>query len=235
MSSLKILPSQLTYEELLAAMEDAPEAVDEVLEHSDDIVPFLSYYGVQPGETLVSKRLLYKLYRTYSKNPIPQHQFILAVGDFISSKRAGGRQFFCLNQDNFAISQAIFKSQKKIEKTKSLTYQKHFQWFLTGRGVRKGTKWLEGFILYFIYKDFCRSHRVNPKLGYENYHKFLKLHFPFRRLKENRSLWFKVDDLTANLLSEEEKGIIREARKNPKKARGREESEKSETKTSSTE
>lgn len=212
-SSLKTLPSQLSYEELMEAMEDAPEVEGEVLEHTEDVVPFLSSYNVTPGDHLVSKRLLYKLYRTYSKNPVPQQPFILQVGDFVATKFAGGRPFFCLNQDNFAISTAIFKNEKRIEKTKSLTYQKHFQWFLTGRGVKKGSKWVEGFILFYIYRDFCKSHRINPKLGYENFHKFLKLHFKFRRLRENRSLWFQVDSTTHSILEESEKDVIRESRK----------------------
>lgn len=217
--SLKTLPSQLSYEELIAAMADAPEVENEVLDYTDDVVPFLSNYNVTPGDNLVSKKLLYKLYKTYSNNPQDSVSFATRVGEFVSTKRAGPGEFYCLNQDNFRISQQIFKQDTKIEKTKSLTYQKHFQWFLDGQGVKKGTKWVEGFILFFIYKDFCRSKRSNPQLGYENFHKFLKLHFQYRRLKENRSLWFKVDELTHNLLSEEEKNVIREARKKTKETR----------------
>jgi hypothetical protein len=231
MSSLKVLPSQLSYDELLEAMEDAPEVTDEILEHTDDVVPFLSHYGVQPGETPVSKRLLYKLYRTYSSNPAPQTQFFFLVSEFVSTKRIGSQTFFCLNQDNFAISAAIFKNQKTIEKTKSITYQKHFQWFLKGRGVKSGHKWVEGFILFFIYKDYCKSHRVNPKLGYENFHKFLKLHFKFRRLRENRSLWFKVDQITHDIMSEEEKNVIRESRKKTRRGKKKVESNTEEIKT----
>jgi hypothetical protein len=229
MSSLKLLPSQLSYEELMEAMGDAEEDLDEVLEHFDDLVPFLSHYRVQPGDSLVSKRLLYKLYRTYSKNPVPRTEFIFRVGEFISSKMAGGLPFFCLNQDNFAISQHIFKQEKRIEKTKSLTYQKHFKWFLDGQKIKPGNKWLEGFILFFIYKQFCREKRIKPKLGSENFHKFLKLHFQYRRRNGNRSLHFKIDSTTHGLLAESEKEVIRDSRKKSEKAGRR--SEKTESKS----
>jgi hypothetical protein len=236
MANLKILPSQLTYEELMLAFEDAAE-VEEVIseEQDEDVVPFLSNYGVQPGNHPVSKKLLYNLYKEYSKLPLSQTTFNLRVLDFVPQQKIMGIPYYCLNQDNFVISKHIFKEQKTREKTKSLTYQKHFQWFLEGRQVKSGSKWVEGYILFFIYKDFCKSRRVNPKLGYENYHKFLKLHFEHKRLKGNRSLWFKVDTQTFELLPESEKEVIRESRKkSSKKGRSQKEIKQQESITTET-
>lgn len=226
----KLLPSRLSEEELLAlldAEDEAPVAVAQVFEYNDDIVPFLSFYAITPGHTPVSKKLLYKLYKAYSKNPVDSRNFNIQAGLYLSDH---GPEHYNLNTDNFAISKHIYQAEKTKDKTKSLAFQKHFNWFLTERKMDKGNAWVEGFILFFIYKDFCRERRVNPKLGYVNFHKFLKLHFQYKRIKGNRSLWFKVDQNTSLLISEEEANVIRNARK--KEGRGKEKSESRSEKTS---
>jgi hypothetical protein len=227
----KILPSQLTYEELMEVMnsqDDYIPPVEQITDYFNDIVPFLTNYGITPGETPVSKKLLYKLYKTYSKNPATNQEFQTKVGEYIVAR---SDQYYYINQDNFAISKHIYKETKKIEKTKSLTYQKHFQWFLDNRVVERGHKWVEGFILFYIYKTFCKERRVNPRFGYKSFHKFLKLHFTFKRIRENRSLWFRVDGKTHDLLSEEENNVIRESRKKETGRSQEESSKESETPT----
>lgn len=220
----KILPSQLSESELLELLNSTEEVEQsiEIFDYKDDIVPFLRSYNITPGHTLVSKKLVYKLYKTYSKAPLPEREFNIQTGRFI----AATGKYYSMNLDNFAVSNHIYKAEKTRDKTKSLTYQKHFTWFITEQQISKGNSWIEGFIIYYIYQDFCRQRRVKPKFGYINFHKFLKLHFPYKRIKGNRSLWFKIDSITANLLTEEDKNVIRKARE---KTRGREEESKSKT------
>lgn len=210
---MKILPSQLTYEELMEVMnspDDYIPQVEQITDFNNDVVPFLTNYGITPGETPVSKKLLYNLYKTYSSQPATNNEFQIKVGQYITDNSS---TYYYINQDNFAISKHIYKETKKREKTKSLTYQKHFNWFLDQRLVQTGHKWLEGFILFYIYKSFCKERNVNPKFGYKTFHKFLKLHFTSRRVKENRALWFRVDANTFDLISEQEKEVIRDSRK----------------------
>ena len=221
------LPSHLTEQELLDLLnsEDIPEDKVQIFDYTDDIVPFMGFYNITPGDTPVSKKLLYKLYKAYSKEPLDQRNFSTQMGGFVSQN---ARHFF-INIDQFAISNQIYLKEKKKDKTKSISYQKHFDWFTKTAGVERGTTWVEGFILFFQYKDFCRERRVNPKLGYVNFHKFLKLHYTFRRIKENRALFFRVDSKTANKYTEEEKGVIRDAR--AKETRGSQEESTGNSKT----
>lgn len=220
----KVLPSQLTDEEILALLDAEDQLWDEdvsqIFDYNDDIVPFLSNYQITPGTTPVSKKLLYKLYKAYSKQPLDQHNFNIQIGKYISPDR----DHFLLNTDQFAVSRYIYEAEKTRDKAKSLTYQKHFNWFITEAGIETGRAWLEGFILFYIYKDFCKSRRVNPKLGYVNFHKFLKLHFPYKRLKGNRALFFKVNEQTENFFNGEERERIRQARTTKETRRGKEES-----------
>jgi hypothetical protein len=213
----KILPSQLSYEELINLLGSSePEPTEQILEYTNDVVPFLTNYGITPGNVPVSKKLLYKLYKTYSKNAILINEFSTKVGEYITDKST---LYYYINYDNFAISKYIYSETAKRDKTKSLIYQKHFNWFITEKQVKTGSKWVEGFVLFYIYKDFCKLRRVNPKLGYVNYHKFLKLHFQNKRIKGNRSLWFKVDQDTYSILSNEEKNVIREARQKTRRSK----------------
>jgi len=222
------LPSQLTEQEILDLLysDEVEEETKQIFDYTDDVVPFLTNYNITPGTSYVSKKLIYKLYKLYSKEPLDKQTFNIQVGRYVEP--AGGN--FLINIDNFAISNHIYTKEKTRDKTKSLNYQKHFQWFLTERGVEKGKVWLEGFVLFFIYKDFCNSRRVSPKLGYVNFHKFLKLHLPYRRVKENRSLWFKVNEATFNIFNEEERAKIRAAR-TKKETRGSSEKRESEAET----
>lgn len=222
---MKILPSQLTYEELMEVMnspDDFTPKVEQITDFNNDIVPFLTNYGITPGTTPVSKKLLYNLYKTYSKQPVTNYEFQLQAGQYITDKST---TYYYINQDNFAISKSIYSETKKREKTKSLTYQKHFQWFVDQRLVTSGHKWLEGFILFYIYKSFCKERNIRPKFGYKSFHKFLKLHFTFRRVKENRALFFKVDANTHELIPEDEKNVIRATRTKKETRRSEEESE----------
>ena len=221
----KILPSQLTDEEILDLLSKEDQLWDEdvaqIFDYNDDIVPFLSNYQITPGTTPVSKKLLYKLYKAYSKQPLDQLKFNIQLGNYIQHDREN----FLVNIDQFAISRHIYDTQKTRDKTKSLSFQKHFNWFIDEAKIEKGRVWVEGFILFYVYKDFCKSRRVIPKLGYVNFHKFLKLHFDYKRIKGNRSLWFKVDNNTATIFSEEECERIRQARTKEKR-RSKEESER---------
>src|SRR6478735_8515513 len=112
----KILPSQLSFEELMEMMNSQEEAPsNEITEFMNDIVPFLTHYGITPGDMPVSKKLLYKLYQTYSKAPANKQEFSLKVGEYITDKSS---TYYYINQDNFAISKHLYAEQKKKDKTK---------------------------------------------------------------------------------------------------------------------
>lgn len=212
---MKKLPSQYTIEELMSLLDSAEEdSFDEVIqiemEGSNDILAFTSNYKITPGDLPVSKKILYKLYRAFSSHPLTEKEFGNRLRDFVDDK---GSKFFYLNQDNFAISRHLFKETRKKDLTKSLTYQKHFNWFIEAREIGPGAKWVEGYVLFYIYLTFCNERKVKPKFGYKSFHNFLKLHFKHRRVNQNRSLWFQVDHRTHDLLTQEEKDVLRDARK----------------------
>jgi len=227
--SKKTLPTAMTYEELLAAMQaeenfSAEEEVsntpviEEILEYENNVVPFLSHYNIQPGEMTVSKKLLYELYKKHVDEPLEPLQFHRIVGKFIGHYSNYSGNFYRINQNQFAISAHIFKlfTESTVTKTKSDTYQRHFQNFLTTKNITKGKNWVQGYVIYEIYLDFCRDRHKKPSLSYRNFHEFLKQNFNFKRLNSNRALWFAVNDETKSYFNEEKVNEI-EARRSKKK------------------
>lgn len=225
MENKKSLPSTMTYEELLAAMEkeEPTESVEteEILEYENNVVPFLSHFNILPGETVVSKKLLYNLYRVFVSEPVNSLSFNRIVGQFLGHYRNYSGNFYRINQDQFAISQHIFKlfTESHITKTKSVTYQNHFKAFLATKNITKGTHWVQGFVLYEIYRDFCRDRHKQAKFSYSSFYKFLQENFKSRRVSGNRSMWFGVNEEAKNYFTKEQVNDIIEARRDKKERR----------------
>lgn len=221
--SKKSLPTLLSESELLAALEEVEKIPEtkgdiktQILEHYNDVVPFLSNYKIEPGETPVNKRILYRLYKThYSKDPVSSLQFHHIVGQFLGYYYNLSGGFYKLNQDNFTIASHMYKehNNKRIEKTKSNTYRRHFELFMQKQNVQPGNKWMEGYLIHEIYKDYCRQSGMSkPKLGRDNFHKFMKLFFKHRRISDSRAFWYMVNEETTTILNEERKCEIKARR-----------------------
>jgi hypothetical protein len=221
----KKLPSQASYEELLAALteseeetqDEAPEA-DEVLEFSNNVVPFLSHYQIIPGEFPVTKSLLYKLYRMYSIDPVPQLVFHRIVGEYLPKYSNRSGRFYRINIDQFKISNEIFKlhQKPKVDKVKSPKWRKRFEAFLKEKNITAGDFWVAGFVIYEIYLDFNRERKKKPVFSYESFHGMLKEYFKNQRKTSNRSLWFKVNETPATYFNREQLNEI-QARRSKKK------------------
>jgi|GEM_PF-6666402 hypothetical protein len=223
----KTLPSQMSYEELVAAMEseeielvDEKTVAEEILEYENNVVPFLSHYNIIPGDFTVSKKLLYKLYRRHVDDPVNELTFQRIVGNFLGHYRNYSGNFYKINQDQFALSNHIFKlfTEHKVQKTKSKTYQNRFMTFCETKNVRKGKAWVPGFVIYEIYKDFCRERHKRPAFSYESFIQMLRENFKHKRINSNRSLWFSVNEESKNYFTEEQVNDIIEARRNKKKS-----------------
>lgn len=217
------LLTDLTIEELEKSLETAVET-QEVPEDSDGILIFLTKFNIRPGEELVHSNILYKLYKEVIKEPLTKIKFNNRLSEYIPTKVNGkGTKFYLLNVDSFKLSRDFFKliesSKRNPLVSKGLQY--HFDRFIGATNIVSGNYWVEGFIIYEIYRHYCIDKKLKKLLGYDSFHKFLKLNFEHRRVTSNRSLWFRVNEETIQLLTIEEQNEIRERRKKtiPKKER----------------
>lgn len=216
----------MSYEELLAAMESEeaelqPETIqEEVLEYENNVVPFLSHYNIIPGDLAVSKKLLYRLYKKHVDDPVDELSFQRIVGQFLGHYRNYSGNFYKINQDQFALSNHIFKlfTEHTVKKNKSKTFQNRFITFCEAKNVKKGKSWVPGFVIYEIYKDFCRERHKRPAFSYESFIQMLRENFKHKRINSNRSLWFSVNEESKNYFTEEQVNDIIEARRNKKKS-----------------
>lgn len=200
-------------EELLKLLENAEET-EGPTEYFNDVVPFLVKYNITEGEHSVGKNILYRLYRQYSSNPVKSNVFHTNVSQFVPKRHSDYNVYYLINMSAFKVSKLLYKAFNNNNPNK-FTNKKlnHFRAFLTTHGIERGTAWIEGFVLYEIYKNMYKRMKKKHLLGYDMFHKYLKLNFEYKRKVSNRSLWFGVNKSYKKFISDDEINEVRESRK----------------------
>ncbi len=212
----------LTPEELLKLLEqeddtsttESPKS-EEITEYDNNVVPFLSHYNLVPGDKPLSKKLLYQLYKAHVEDPLNNLQFQKIVGKFLDYYDNINGSFYKVNIDQFKVAKFIFemRDKKRVKKDRSNTYRRHFENFLQEKEISAGQHWLEGYIIYEIYLEYCRDRKKRPTFSYVNFHGMLKVYFKNQRKTQNRSLWFQVNDKAKTYFTERQIDEFREKRK----------------------
>lgn len=212
---MKKLPNSVSTEDLLKALETTTEAskpIDEIFDFHNDVPLFLSKYDIQSGPNQVSKISLYSLYVRYSNAPIPKRDFLLSVGAFVAGYSLTS---FALNKTKIEI-RSLIQKEGPVNNKYSMTgvaTRKHFELFLSENNIRSGKKWVESFVLVYIYQRWCRNNRKLIRFKPNNFVKVAKLFLEHRKTTYINN-WFKVDESLLLTLTEEDKGKIQdEARK----------------------
>ena len=219
--STKKLPSQATYEELLAALESedsSPElesltASEEDLSAltDDTVIIFLSHFNITTGTNAINSRLLYDLYRKHTPEPLDRIRFALAMSKYVTNYTNKKGKFYQINLDAFKVTEEILKlkTKNKINRDKTPGYRKSFEKFLKECEISTGQYWLQGFIIYEIYLDYCKGRGLTrPAYAFKPFIQMLKVYFTGTRRTSNRSLWFNVNEKTFNRYTKEQKEEI---------------------------
>ncbi len=100
----KIKPiTEISTEDLLKSIEDNKDIKEEKLAlYRNDIIDFISHFNLKQGEEKISTRLLYTIYKSWSKVKITKQSFVTNLGSFFSlSRGTGGRELMVsLNLDH---------------------------------------------------------------------------------------------------------------------------------------
>ena len=75
-----------TDQELMDLLETARD-VDGPVEYEDNVIPFLTRFEIKPGEDKVPLSILYKLYKTYVKEPVTKHSFTKRVNTVLIQEK----------------------------------------------------------------------------------------------------------------------------------------------------
>lgn len=194
-STKRLLPNNLSLEELLNTAESEDPTATPLVEYDTDIVSFLMAFDIRQGSNAVSVKLFYNLYKKWSKNPVTKPKFDLEMANFLIRHQKGPNKFYLVDKDAFKISETIqkFILDGTIDKTKSKTYKKHFDNFLAKYQLKAGNYYIESFILYFLYDRWAYSINKKRTLSSVQFFNFCKLYFQFKRNSESRVMWFGIE------------------------------------------
>lgn len=206
----KKLPFQISLEDLLEALEHSTESpsLDELISYTDDVPFFLSKFKIEAGEYFVRSSLLYKLYCIYSPSPVERKTFTKRAANFVPFNDP----YFKLNISPIKLTK-ILNPPTNHNKLSSVSIKKHYETFLEVAKITKGSRFIEGFLLYEIYRYYCIDAKIMKRLKYEHFISISDLYFESKRIGESKGKWFKLDPEILDILGEEQILKVRERRK----------------------
>jgi hypothetical protein len=191
---LKRLPSEQSLDELLKTLEESEEK-NIVGVTSDDVFSFISTFKILPGNENVLKNSLYELYRNWSNDPVTRSKFGVSISKHFLSHQIGPKQYYKINTSSLNIQKEtlIHIEKRKVDRTKSPSWQKHFNDYLTFYNIEKGNTWVQSFVLFHFYDKWCYKNKRKCMLSETTFFNFCKLYFHYKRNTESRMMWFGVN------------------------------------------
>lgn len=191
--------NDLTEEELLSVLEGSTVKVHAA---PNDILEFVDFYKLQPGEEKVTGKLLYNLYLKWSKNPVSKMTFHVTMYELFPRYRNNNLQIFLLNLNAINLKQETFKFLNIPDETKKKWRKEHFDEYLYYYNLKSGRLFLKDIILYKLYKLWCSKTRKTRPLGFRQFINFCKLYFRKHKLIK-RHYWFAVNTQVKSHLTED--------------------------------
>lgn len=202
------------YDDLMKQLGDAPDEPTSTLD-SNSVLNFIINNNINPGNERVSGKALYKLYKHKTKAPVKQREFVTKLNEIIIPQVSGYKTYYSINISASKIAQEAYKL---AEDTKPVTrypsFQRYFKTFLEAYQIKAGNFYIEGFVLFELYKKFNKRRHKKSLLGIRQFHNFCMLYFDNKRITENRSQWFAV---TEDILLHFEEGEIDDIRRSRSK------------------
>ncbi len=210
----KIKPiTQISDEDLLKSLEDNKDVKEEINAlYSNDILDFISYFNLQQGEERVSSRLLYKIYKSWSKVKISKKSFVSHLGSFFSLSRNSMEHMILLNMSYNPLLKKSLSIIKRKVKTRRRFYKEHFENYLSKYNIKKGSFFVKSSVLYNLYDKWIYTFKKRNPLSSNQINDFFKL-FNFKTKLIERDYWFGLDKSIIEHLT---KDNINEMRNNVK-------------------
>ncbi len=184
-SNLKIakLPSELSEEELLKALESEEEIIPQA---PNNVVAFLLFYNITPGAFPVKSSVLYKLYTKHTKEPIGNFKFSVEAGKYIPHVNS----YFNINMSAFKIADKTFQLISKTKQNAtSPRYRRHFENFLKANNLEDGNIFVNLDDLYEEYQKWCYSIKRRRNMGKAIFGQLLKLYIKKEKLVKGKKYY----------------------------------------------
>lgn len=194
MDEKKKLPHTASVEELLEAIEKSePSKVSvEQPTFGNDIVSFLSFYQIEPGIEPVTHRMLFHLYKLWSKEPVSKATFGKQVSMYIG---ATANSVYHINRPTLKLTEEAFKlvNEQTVDKAKSKPWREHYESFLGYYRITPGRTYIEGSALYNLYDKYTYETKKKKPLGYTQFIRITKLYFKDYKATETKGTMFPID------------------------------------------
>lgn len=200
----KKLPTELDIEELLKAVEQAPKEViskktaEEQVENK--IFQFVMFYDIKPGYHKVPKRLIHIMYKYWSKEKMPRNAFTYEFHKVFTGKE-NTTNYFLNKSVATLLKQHESDKPKKIDYTKSKTYQKLFADYLNHYNIKPGNLYVECDLLYYLFDMFVTKKR-RASIGFFKFFSLIANKFNKKDLGYGVT-WFGVDESIKQHLPQE--------------------------------
>lgn len=214
--TLKRVLTQYSTEELLESITST-KVEDDSFDYSqmkNDVPHFLATYNIEPGKYTVPQRALYELYRLWSPTPKGMRSFLCQVGRYLLIHYKGQKCFYLINKKALKLTEEAYKFilKRSIDKTKSVSWARHFANFIKKYDIKPGDWWIEGYILYDLYDKYVYEIGRKLPIGFSQFSNFCRLYLTQARLTENRVSWWGVDPSIRKYITDEHIEALRETR-----------------------
>lgn len=205
---MKKLINEISEEELLNLIEKNQDVEVELpfINAPNDVLSFVSIYGLKQGKHSVYKKTLYQLYYNSSKNPITYHQFLDSMNQLFKNN---GR-YYEMNKKPVDLIRKIYILKEPKQKIKSKAWKAHFDKFLARYDIKPGTVFIRHDILYNLYDKWTYKNQNYNPLGERQFNSFCRIYFKEKRMQDIP--WFAVDSninqhLTEDLINRMKKKV----------------------------
>ena len=198
---MKKSTTEMTEKELLDLVSKDSDII--LYNWPNDVMEFISVYNIKSGKEEIASKLLYKLYKLWSKQPVKKRTFAMTFTDLFPSINSidGTKYNLILLLDKKAINlkQEAYNFIKKNDKTKEKGWMEHFEKYLYFFSIKSGSLFIKDSVLYKLYSRWYGKKR--RPLGFDQFNNYCKLYFKNKLIKTN--YWFAVDKYIKNHLDEE--------------------------------
>jgi hypothetical protein len=189
------LPNELSLDDLLNQITENNNktvATEKVIE--DNVLEFLSYYNITKGTEPVKRRVLYKMYKAWSK---AQNYTAYYFGRRLAMFFQSDEQNVFINVDAIDLTKKakeVFFTPETSSKYKNKNYKIQIEQFINEYNIQDGKYIIQGSALYYIYEDWAIKTKKKI-LSNKDFTAFFKLYFKYYQEFQMHSFYFYIDKL----------------------------------------
>jgi hypothetical protein len=189
--------NEYSIEELSKLAESTEDTKTEriIEDAGTDVLSFVTFYNLKAGRDVVPQKTIYFLYKEWSKTPLPKKTFEIELSKYLVPNQIGGVIVYRINKKATEISAKAWELilLKSREATKIPQIKKHFELFCKAYDIKPGDYFVQSFVLYDMYDEFCYKTKKKTHMGPQEFHNVCEVYFKQKRLTQNKLAWWGLD------------------------------------------